>query len=415
MEAMNRRRLTSIFSSTAGTELPFFLFLTVILLGIYGLTVAGALAVREPVRLIPLTVLMLAHLGLYWTTAVFEVSRRRTLLYLALQGALAFSLALIGRNLAMVFGLFLGLIGITAGLLKLTRLGIAVIGGYAALSLAAYGLINGWATASWWLVGIVPSTAFVTIYVTLYNRQTAARARAQALAAELEAANLRLAEYSARVEELTLAAERQRMARELHDTLSQGLAGLILQLEAADAHLEEGRAERARTIVQQTMERARGALAEARRVIDDLRRAGPAPTDAVAALRQEIERFSEATGIPCSLEIAGSQPLPPSLAGALAGPLYEALLRTVTEGLSNIARHARASQASLRLSVSDGWLEAALCDDGAGFDPQANQAGHYGLLGMQERARLAGGTVEIDTHPGSGTTITLRLPLNKGV
>jgi NarL family two-component system sensor histidine kinase YdfH len=407
MKAMNKRRLTSIFSSTTGSELPFFIFLTLILLGIYVLTLAGSPANREPIRLIPLTILMLAHLGLYWTTAIFDGNRRRILLYLAMQGALAFSLALIGRNLAMVFGLFLGLIGITAGLLKLSRLGFAVIGGYAALSLAAYGLTNDWGKAAWWMAGIVPSMAFVVIYVTLYNRQTEARTEAQALAAELEAANRRLAEYSARVEELTLAAERQRMARELHDTLSQGLAGLILQLEAADAHLADGRAERARSIVQQTMERARGTLAEARRAIDDLRRAGSTPTGALTSLRLEVERFSEATGIPCSLEIDCPEPLPE----ALAGPLYEPLLRTVAEGLSNIARHARASQASLRLNLSGGWLEATLHDNGAGFDPQSRGAGHYGLLGMQERARLAGGSVEIDSRPGAGTTITLRLPL----
>ena len=78
------------------------------------------------------------------------------------------------------------------------------------------------------------------------------------LLAELETANRQLTEYAARVEDLTIAAERQRMARELHDTLSQGLAGLILQLEAADAHLAANRPERARGILEQSMEKARG-------------------------------------------------------------------------------------------------------------------------------------------------------------
>jgi len=91
------------------------------------------------------------------------------------------------------------------------------------------------------------------------------------LLAELESANRQLTEYAARVEDLTIAAERQRMARELHDTLSQGLAGLILQLEAADAHLAADRPERARGILEQSMEKARGTLKEARQVIDDLR------------------------------------------------------------------------------------------------------------------------------------------------
>src|SRR5690606_37880015 len=89
--------------------------------------------------------------------------------------------------------------------------------------------------------------------------------------AELETAHRQLAAYAAQVESLTLSNERQRMARELHDTLSQGVAALVLQLEAANAHLQNGRHDRAAGIIDLSLRRARNTLAESRAAIDDLR------------------------------------------------------------------------------------------------------------------------------------------------
>ena len=242
------------------------------------------------------------------------------------------------------------------------------------------------------------------IYVVLYTRQAQAREQAQSLLVELEAANRQLADYAAQVEDLTIASERQRMARQLHDTLSQGLAGVILQLEAADAHLTMGRPERAQGILQQTMGQARATLSDARRAIGDLRQVQNGPEDLVEALRDEVDHFTRATGIPCELEIDLAEAVPPALG--------ETVLRSVSESLSNIARHANAHRACLRLSSLDGQLLVEVRDDGGGFDPLAVQAGHYGLLGMRERARLVGGSMEIDSAPGAGTVITLHLPLS---
>lgn len=402
---MKKSTLFSSMLEEGRNELPFFIFLTLILIGIYTLAVASSAELRTFSRLAPLTVLMAVHIVLYWLAAWITRDNRWMLPYLAGQGGLAFILCLIGQNLAMIFGLYLGLIGITIGLLKLTRLGFSVIIFYFALSLVNYYLVVGQSQIAWWALGIIPSTAFVIIYVTLYNRRVEAQARAQALADELERANRQLAEYAAQVEDLTLANERQRMARELHDTLSQGLAGLILQLEAADAHLANSHPERARLIVQQTMERARATLGDARRAIANLRQAPEGQLDLAAALQLEAERFNEATGIPCNLAITPANSLPERL--------YEPVLRTVTEGLTNIARHSQADQVRLQMTIQAGWVEVTLYDNGVGFDPQtsSHQAGHYGLLGMQERARLAGGTLEIASSQGSGTTVCLRLPI----
>jgi NarL family two-component system sensor histidine kinase YdfH len=283
--------------------------------------------------------------------------------------------------------------------------GVAVVAITALSGLSLY-LLNenyiGWG----WLITVAPITTFVIIYVWLFRKQVDARQQAQQYLEELEHANRQLAEYADRIEDLTLVSERQRMARELHDTLAQGLAGLILQLEAADSHLSSGRSDRAQTIVQQAMGRARNTLGEARKVIDDLR-AGPATAGGLAeALEKEVQRFISASGISCDLKLN----LPPTLPDEIS----EHLLRMVAEGLVNVERHARASRAWVRVEYSSGNLNIEVGDDGIGFDPQLTlqRPGHYGLLGMRERARLAGGAMQIRSKPGEGATIEMRLPLN---
>ena len=213
-----------------------------------------------------------------------------------------------------------------------------------------------------------------------------------------------MADYASQVEELTLAAERQRMARELHDTLAQGVAGLILQLEAVDANLESGDSQRAQTIVQQAMVRARGTLADARRAIDDLRKGQEDGRDLGKTIRDKTDRFTSSTNIPCHLDLD----LPPTLPAALCEPT----VRTITEALANIAKHATATVVWVSLKVENQTLAVEVKDDGVGFDPTAPIApGHYGLQGIQERAALAGGSVDIVSQPGGGTSIRLCLPL----
>jgi NarL family two-component system sensor histidine kinase YdfH len=251
--------------------------------------------------LILFTGLMVIHIVLHWMSVRLR-TWRRVAVYLVVQIGLAFSVVYLGASIGLLFGVYMGLIGESIGLLREKPrwmvISVLVILG---LSFLNYILLNGQPSWYWWLVPMLPLTFFVAVYVILYSRQSEARSRAQSLLKDLEAANRQLTEYTARVEDLTIANERQRMARELHDTLSQGLAGLILQLEAADAHLEGKRPERARAILQQAMEKARGSLAEARQAIDDLRQ--PAARDLVEAAREESERFTNATGIPCELQI----------------------------------------------------------------------------------------------------------------
>ncbi|MDR3576578.1 MAG: sensor histidine kinase [Anaerolineaceae bacterium] len=384
---------------------PFFWIVTVTLLGMYAWSLTDNPALAIPSRLIPYSLLMAVHLILHWASMNITLNKKWAVPYLVVQGALAFTLVVISQKVNLSIGLYMALIGEAVGILRYKRYSTIAVLVYLMLSSVNFILLAGWSSLGSWLIAMVPVTVFVVIYVSLFTREMEARSHAQTLLEELKIAHQQLADYADTIEELTLTAERQRMARELHDTLAQGLAGLILQLEAADAHISSSRPERAQAIIRQAMSRARDTLSDARKVIDDLR---SGPNDLEAAIRQEASRFSSASGIPCTLEI--------SLRGDLPEQLCQQTLRVVNEGLINIDRHARATQAWLHLSKDEQGLHIEIGDNGTGFDLDhcLNQAGHYGLKGIEERARLAGGSLEIATNPGEGTKLILRLPVRQG-
>jgi len=153
---------------------------------------------------------------------------------------------------------------------------------------------------------------------------SSARRRDVVLLEELKLAHVQLAEYATRLEDLTRATERQRLARELHDTLAQGLTGVILQLEATNSRLQRQRYERAQASVQEALTCARTALATARYAIDDLRTEAFSPKTLQQTIQEEIQRFTAATGIACSSELAALTLLP--------SEFPETILRAIREG-----------------------------------------------------------------------------------
>jgi NarL family two-component system sensor histidine kinase YdfH len=377
--------------------------LTLVAVVMYSVVVAADPDVRRPLVLTALTVLLVVHLLLHWLLFKIDPHSGWLHVYILVQGILFFAIALLARSPNLIFPLFAGLLGEAIGSLGWNRRGILAVAYDTLLLIVSIILLFDRAASGWMIVGTAAIVVTTALYTVLYKRQVEARARAQSLLQDLEAAHRQLGEYAARVEELTTAAERQRMARELHDTLSQGLAGLTLQLEAVEAHLAGGRGERALEIVGQAKEQARETLADSRRAIRALRQTGP--PDLGEAVRQETEHFSASTGIPCTVAV--------SLPSDLADTVSEAALRAVSEGLTNIARHAQARHASLRIATIEAAkeLEIEIGDDGVGFDPASVEAGHYGLLGMRERVQLAGGRLEVRSAPGEGTQIVIRFPL----
>jgi two-component system, NarL family, sensor histidine kinase YdfH len=382
----------------------FIWFLTLVMGIMYTISLLERPALRAPIPFAAFTILFIIHVLLHWQIERIFEKPKLLLAYVLLQGLLAFAISWIAAHEAVAFAIYMALFGEAIGMFGLTRRGLMATIYYFTLAFISIQQIITSVPPVLMAVTALPVLIFVVIYVVLYRRQTDAREQAQTLAAELEAANRQLTEYANQVEDLTIAAERQRMARELHDTLSQGLAGLILQLEAADAQLSRQNTEKARQIITLSMQKARESLADARNAISNLRENNLGELE--DSLRREIDRFEAATGIPCLFHAEQTPPLPDSV--------KETLLRTVSEALTNIARHAQASEAAVVLSLSN--IEAPVLmleikDNGIGFNPQTIPSGHYGLLGIRERIRLIDGQLTLDSAPQKGTILTIEIPL----
>jgi two-component system NarL family sensor kinase len=208
-----------------------------------------------------------------------------------------------------------------------------------------------------------------------------------------------LAEASAR---LARAEERTRIAREIHDTLAQGLTAITLQVESALRHVEDA-PERARERLERALATARDSLEDARRSVLDLRTAplmGRPLPEALAALARG---FTADTGVRVDVRTAGDAALPLHVEAEL--------YRIAQEALANVRRHAHAHAVTLDLRASGDRVALIVHDDGAGFDPRVVPAGRHGLLGMRERARLLGGRLRLDSRPGRGTTVRVAVPL----
>ena len=384
---------------------PFFLILYLVMAGGYLAVLLSDASLREPARLALFTALMLAQGALYWLSESRTTFRRRWLAYFVGQGALTFAIGLLTHGHWLILALYMALMGQAAGMLwpNLRAIALTV---FICLGLLTLNLIVSWGLQEFvqFLPLIGPMLAFVLTYVVLFVRQAEARERAQALLRELEAAHRQLQEYAARVEELTVSRERQRMAQELHDTLAQGLAGLILQLEAADSHLESGNPARAQAVIQQAMQRARTTLHEARRAIHALRPTALEQGSLIDALGREVDQFAATTGLRTTFDVdADSLVVPPEVA--------QDILRIVQESLSNVARHARASHVLVRLAQSSEGFQVLVQDDGVGFDPAEGleRPGCFGLAGMQERAQRVGGVLRVESAPGRGTRVVLEI------
>jgi len=199
----------------------------------------------------------------------------------------------------------------------------------------------------------------------------------------------------------SLEAERTRVSRELHDEMGQQLAALRMEVAVLGRQTEGGH-QPGRGAFALLLERVDGVVASMRRVVSQLR--PPALDGGLAAAIQWLaSEFTRQTGLPCEPELD-------DCARRLPADLATMTFRIAQESLNNVRNHARATRVQLRLRGDDGACVLLVRDDGAGFDVQAPRTG-YGLLGMAERARAAGCTLSVDSAPGAGTTVRLRVPV----
>lgn len=250
---------------------------------------------------------------------------------------------------------------------------------------------------------VAVQTAAIGVGILLTARSEPEERKREALVERLEAAlheNAGLhAQLVAQARESGAQDERQRLAGEIHDTLAQGLAGIITQLQAAQrsAHVRGETDEH----VTRALRLARSSLTEARRSVQALAPQELGRAHLPDALRTLTERWSEDEGVSAQVEVTGSrEPLSPVI--------EVSLFRVAQEALTNVAKHAKASRVGVTLSYTGCEVLLDVRDDGRGFAEGAGTG--FGLTSMRQRIRGVGGQVEVQSAPGEGTSVSARVP-----
>lgn len=243
-------------------------------------------------------------------------------------------------------------------------------------------------------------TAFgvlVGVWIHRVTDQSEERAR---LIEQLEASRAEVASLS---HEAGGAAERERLAGEIHDTLAQGFTSIVTLLQAAQAEFDTD-AGAARRHVELAVRSAKENLNEARDLVAASAPGALATHSLTDAIGRQVERFADETGVDAEHGASG-------LPRRLPADHEIVLLRAAQELLANAARHAKAQTVTVLIDFTDPRAAAlTVVDDGAGFHPEATTDGSYGLAMMHTRVDRLGGTLTIDSAPGAGTQVTVRLP-----
>jgi signal transduction histidine kinase len=254
------------------------------------------------------------------------------------------------------------------------------------------------------LVGYVTATL-----VSVQREQRSALAEAYERQA---AANLRLQQYAATIEELTVSQERNRMARELHDTLAHSLSAVTVQLEAVRS-LWSTNPDQARRILDQASDTARTGQVEARRALQALRASPLKDLGLPLAIKELAESAAERSGTALELQ------LPDRMATNLSQSTEQGIYRIAQETLENIVRHAGARSIWVRLSEADHQIHLVIEDDGLGIGSGAVPAAgdeasdRFGVRGMRERSQLIGAILDISNRAGQGTRVELVVPIEE--
>lgn len=248
--------------------------------------------------------------------------------------------------------------------------------------------------------------SFFGLFGGALRTATSARQRSDQLLAELQQAHQQLQHYAEQTRQFAAAEERNRLAREMHDSLGHRLTVAVVQLEGAQ-RLIPTHPERAAQMIGTMRAQLKEALAELRHTVSTLRTPtntdeNTAPLD--EALTELVYTFREATGLTIHLQ------LPPQLP-PLTPEQRLAFYRAAQEGLTNVQRHAATHQAWITLTHDTQHITLTIRDDGQGL-PLTIPDGRFGLQGLQERAAHLGGTLTLSAPPEGGTLILWQLPMN---
>jgi len=249
--------------------------------------------------------------------------------------------------------------------------------------------------------------AFMRQADTALEEAEAARQESQTLLAELQAAHRQLQHYAAQAEELAATKERNHLARELHDSVTQTIFSITLTAKSARMLLDKDPTQVAPQL-DHLQELAQGALAEMRALIFELRPPAVEEEGLVSALRKHLAALKSREGLEVDFQIEGERRLP--------GIQERRLFRIVQESLNNVVKYAQVGSAVVTLIMEDKRVLLQVEDKGIGFDPAALKSDEtkMGLSSMRERAEMMGGTFQVDSRPGAGTRIRVEVPQVEG-
>ncbi|MFI9597197.1 sensor histidine kinase [Nonomuraea sp. NPDC052265] len=256
------------------------------------------------------------------------------------------------------------------------------------------------------VVGVLVASMTGLVFQTVSEQNAQLKEKSARLAALAEENADLQARLLVQAREAGVLGERQRLAREIHDTVAQGLTGILTQLEAADEAVGEAPAVRARLAT--VRELARESLTEARRSVQALR---PAPLAATAqlgtALSEVAAAWSRASGVPAPVSVTGD-------ARPLHTEVESTLLRVAQEALANVGKHARAARVGITLSYMEDVVALDVRDDGSGFTHGTGftpgSGGGFGLVAMRQRVTRLAGSLAVESAPGQGTAISATVP-----
>lgn len=273
---------------------------------------------------------------------------------------------------------------------------------FSVITLVTYVAIGG--AGAWMAVFIyVAGYIFFSTFAQQTARAEQAKSESQRLLNELQEAHRQLQEYAEQAEDLAIQEERNRMAREMHDTLGHRLTVSSVQLQAAERLITPD-PERAREIVVTVREQIREGLGELRRTVATLRAPVEADLALAPALRRLTTSFQEATGISVHLELPDELP-------DLPLNHRHALYRGAQEGLTNVQKHAGAADAWVTLSRRYGLVELAIRDNGKGVQANAGDTPGFGLSGLKERVQQLDGALKVGPSVEGGMEVVMTLPL----
>lgn len=246
-------------------------------------------------------------------------------------------------------------------------------------------------------IAIIRTISFVAVGIFISSLVSRLREQSESLSE----ANTNLTHYASTLEQLTVSRERNRLARELHDTLAHSLTAISVSLETAKAYFDVD-AKLSRDFIEKSIESTHKGADETRRALKALRSSALEDMGLGLAIQRAAE--SAAARFHLNLTLDLKNPMP-----SLSPDVEQTIYRIAQEAIENTAKHSSAKNFSVKLE-DNGHITLTIQDDGIGFDPKSKEpTGHFGLVGMHERAELAGGKLRVESEKGKGTKIVLTI------